>query len=225
MKTRNFFLASFICLSQFLFAQTNMGFTNPEILNVLQGNYDPQVYMPAEIISDPYVISAGMLDEINPDSLKATLFALRTFENRNTGSDTISATRGIGAARTWVLKKFNEYSVASENRLVTGYFQFDLSVCNMGRHKNVVAVLPGNDVTDPSSILIEAHLDSRCAELCDVLCQAEGMEDNASGVALVMELARVMSKYAFDHTIVFVATTGEEQGLVGAEAMAFYASQ
>jgi hypothetical protein len=218
-------LTAISCCCSFLFAQTNMKFTNPEILNVLRGDYDPQVYMPAEMISDPNVISTGMLDEISPDSMKATLFSLRTFANRNTGSDTLSATKGIGAARTWVLKKFNEYSVASENRLVTGYFQFDQNVCNMGRHKNVVAVLPGRDTTDPSMILIEAHLDSRCATLCDIVCLAEGMEDNASGVALVMELARVMSKYTFDHTIVFAAMTGEEQGLVGAEALALYATQ
>ncbi len=65
-------------------------------------------------------------------------------------------------------------------------------------------------------------MDSRCEVLCDGNCPAEGMEDNGSGTALVIELARVMSNYSFPHTIVFMATTGEEQGLFGANAFANY---
>jgi hypothetical protein len=95
----------------------------------------------------------------------------------------------------------------------------------MGRHKDVVAVLPGRDISDPSSIIIEAHLDSRCKDNCDIDCLAQGMEDNGSGVALVVELARVMSQYVFDHTIIFMTVTGEEQGLVGSNAFADYATQ
>ena len=216
-------LISLLCMS-YVQGQQNMHFTNPEIFNVLRGDYNPIDYSPLVVIDDPAYISLALLNEINPDSLKATLFALQKFENRNTGSDTISETRGIGAARKWVLKKFNQYSANQENRLVTGYFQFDEEVCGMGRHKNVVAVLPGRDISDPSSILIEAHLDSRCADVCDVLCLAEGMEDNGSGVALVLELARIMSQFTFDHTIIFATVTGEEQSLVGSGALALFAT-
>lgn len=205
-------------------AQTNMRFTNPDIYNVLKGNYDPQDYLPPFQVDDPAAISEG-LQYVNADSLKSILLELRKFHNRNTGSDTLSSTHGMGAARTWVLNKFNEYSIQSNNRLVTGYFQFDEVVCGMGRHKNVVAVLPGRNTADPSSIIIEAHLDSRCADNCDINCLAEGMEDNGSGVALVLELARVMSSYVFDHTIIFATVTGEEQGLVGSGALAVYAVQ
>ncbi|HUR31611.1 MAG TPA: M28 family peptidase [Saprospiraceae bacterium] len=223
---QRFYFLLLCCLGTIsLCAQTNMKFTNPEMFNVLKGDYDPQTYLPSEIIDDPYDISGALLENINPDSLKATLLVLRKFENRNTGSDTISPIRGIGAARSWVLNKFNQYSVANENRLVTGYFQFDQDVCAMGRHKDVVAVLPGRDISDPSSIIIEAHLDSRCAGNCDIDCLAEGMEDNGSGVALVLELARVMSRFTFDHTIIFMTVTGEEQGLVGSNAFAVYAKQ
>lgn len=206
-------------------AQTNSHFTNPLVIDILRGNYDPQSYSASVVIDDPSTISTALALDINPDSLKSTLLELRTFHNRNTGSDTVSATTGIGAARTWVLNKFNEYSAASEGRLVTGYFQFDQNVCGMARHKNVVAVLPGRDVTDPSSIIIEAHLDSRCADNCDILCRAEGMEDNGSGVALVLELARIMSRFTFDHTIIFMTVTGEEQGLVGSNALAVYGAE
>ncbi len=236
MRTLNFCsianVMKSLILSLFIFAfglpivaQTNMSFTNSEIFDILRGDYDPQSYLPTEIIDDPNIISSGLLEFINPDSLKATLFELRNFENRNTGSDTLSATRGMGAARSWVLKKFNQYSAVNENRLVTGYFQFDQEVCGMSRHKNVVAVLPGNNTNDPSSIIIEAHLDSRCADVCDIDCLAEGMEDNGSGVALVLELARIMSRYIFDHTIIFMTVTGEEQSLVGSGALAQYAVQ
>ena len=206
-----------------LLAQTNIHFTNPVIYDVLKGNYDPQTYMPAFPVDDPYFISERLVTQIRPDSLKATLLALQAFHNRNTGSDTISDSIGIGAARKWVLKQFERFSVQQNSRLLTGYLEFDEEVCDMGRHKNVVAVLPGRDTSDPSSIIIEAHLDSRCKDNCDIDCQAHGMEDNGSGVALVIELARLMSLYVYDHTIIFMTVTGEEQGLVGSNAFADYA--
>lgn len=81
--------------------------------------------------------------------MKSTLLELRKFHNRNTASDTVAADRGIGAARTWVLNKFNLYATRNEDRLVTGYLQFDQDVCGMMRHKNVVVVLPGSDIKDP----------------------------------------------------------------------------
>ena len=209
----------------YIHGQENIHFTNPEIFSVLRGDYDPLMYNASVVIDDPAEISLSLLDMINPDSLKASLLSLRTFENRNTGSDTLSPVRGMGAARTWVLNKFNQYSNANENRLVTGYLKFDQNICGMFSHKNVVAVLPGRNIADPSAIWIEAHLDSRCAGACDLECLAEGMEDNGTGVALVLELARVLSNFTFDHTIVFMATTGEEQTLSGSRAVALYAKQ
>ncbi|MEP6793659.1 MAG: M28 family peptidase [Saprospiraceae bacterium] len=206
-------------------AQTNIHFTNPVIYNVLKGNYNPNDYLPPFPVDDPYVITSQLNNVINPDSLKATLFALEAFHNRNTASDTISETTGIGAARKWVLTQFERLSTQQGGRLVTGYLQFDQDVCGMTSHKDVVAVLPGRDISDPSSVIIEAHLDSRCKDNCDINCLAQGMEDNGSGVALVLELARIMSLYVFDHTIVFMTVTGEEQGLLGANAYSDYALQ
>jgi len=204
-------------------AQENTHFTNPLIFDILKGNYDPADYLPAFPVDDPFAISEDLINRISPDSMKATLLALRTFHNRNTASDTMAVDKGIGAARKWVLSQFDRYSINQSGRLVTGYLQFDQDVCGMERHKNVLAVLPGRDGSDPSCIIIEAHLDSRCADNCDINCLAEGMEDNGSGVALVLELARIMSSYVYDHTIVFMTVTGEEQGLVGSNAFADYA--
>ena len=203
--------------------QSNIHFTNPDIYSVLKGNYDPHLYDPPFPVDDPYFIAQQLAQNVNPDSLKATLIALQAFHNRNTGSDTLSDSIGIGAARKWVLKQFDRISESQSFRLETGYLEFDQPVCGVGRHKNVVAVLPGRDTSDPSCIIIEAHLDSRCKGNCDIDCQAHGMEDNGSGVALVIELARIMSRYVYDHTIVFMTVTGEEQGLVGSGAFAVYA--
>ncbi len=225
MEKNAFLFFAALLLSSISNGQTNIHFTNPAIYNILKGNYNPQDYMAAYPVDDPYFIASQLNSEINPDSLKATLLALQAFHNRNTASDTVSETNGIGAARKWVLSQFDRYSNQQGARLVTGYLQFDTVICTMTRHKNVVAVLPGRNISDPSSIIIEAHLDSRCKDNCDIDCLAQGMEDNASGVALVLELARIMSRFTFNHTIIFVAITGEEQGLDGSTAFAKYAVQ
>jgi hypothetical protein len=90
------------------------------------------------------------------------------------------------------------------------------------QHRNVIAVLPGTDTSLHEVIVIEGHMDSRCENECDITCQAQGIEDNASGAALVLELARVMSKCSYKNTLVFMLTIGEEQGLYGADAFADY---
>jgi len=223
MKSLTHLVILVMMMTSGITAQENTHFTNPLIFDILKGNYDPADYLPAFPLDDPYAISEDLVNRISPDSMKATLLALRTFYNRNTASDTMAVDKGIGAARKWVLSQFDIYSINQSGRLVTGYLQFDQDVCGMERHKNVLAVLPGRDASDPSCIIIEAHLDSRCADNCDINCLAEGMEDNGSGVALVLELARIMSSYVYDHTIVFMLVTGEEQGLVGSNAFADYA--
>ena len=205
------------------FAQPgNLSITSSEVVNILKGAYAPISYNAAIPVSNPGTISSGLVNNISPDSLKKTLFALKGFRNRNSGSDTVSATRGIGAARRWAYNKFMQYSTANGNRLKPAYLQFDMNMCGASRHRNVIAVLPGNQVLDKSVILIEAHIDSRCESLCDIGCNAFGIEDNATGTALVMELARVMSQYTFRNTIVFAIVTGEEQGTDGALALATY---
>jgi hypothetical protein len=209
------------CSCQVL-AQTNMLVTSSEVDNIIKGSFAPATYRASVIISDPTAISAGLVANISPDSMKKTLIAMKGFRNRNSGSDTSSATFGIGAARRWVYNKFMQFSAANGNRLRPAYFQFDRSMCSVNRHRNVLAVLPGSQTTDRSVILIEAHIDSRCEGSCDITCNAFGIEDNATGTALVIELARVMSQYTFRNTIVFAIVTGEEQGKYGADAMAKY---
>jgi hypothetical protein len=204
-------------------AQTNFLCTNPAAEAVMLGNYNPATYAPATVVTDPAAIAATLNAQISPDSLKVYVTRLSQFGNRNTGSDTTSATFGIGAARRWVAAKFQEFDAAAAGRLEVTYFQFDRVICTAGQHRNILAVLPGSDPANHGVVLLEGHIDSRCAGLCDLTCPAEGVEDNASGTALVIELARVMSQFSFPNTVVFMVTIGEEQGLYGAEAFAEYA--
>ena len=207
------------------FAQTNIISTNLLAEKIMLGNYNPITYKATKVLNLPDTITKGINKRISADSLKAYLEVLRTFKNRNTGSDTISKITGIGAARRWVYSKFIQLGKSNENRLIPSYLQFDQAICGRNQHRNIFAVLPGSDTSDKSVIIIEAHIDSRCKDVCDTACLAEGMEDNGSGTALVLELARVMSKYSYNHTIVFLITIAEEQGLNGAEAFADYVQQ
>lgn len=208
-----------------LLSQTNLKVTNTTAEQVMLGNYNPDDYAASTVINHPQDIINGIHEELSTDSLQAYITRLSEFKTRNTGSDTLSTTEGMGAARNWIESKFQQFSAANENRLLSGFFQFDQNICGMSRHKNVIAVLPGIDVTNHSLIIIEGHMDSRCEGNCDVDCEAQGVEDNASGTVLVMELARVMSQYSFNSTIIFMATTAEEQGLLGANAFAEWIEQ
>ncbi|MBK6995006.1 MAG: M28 family peptidase [Lewinellaceae bacterium] len=206
-------------------AQTNILSTTPLAEQILLGNYNPTDYAPATATPLlPTELAAQLQANISPDSLKAYIIRLSEFGTRNSGSDTLSATTGIGAARRWTHQKFAEFGAANAGRLIPSYLQFDLAICGVNQHRNIFAVLPGSD---PASgvVLVEGHIDSRCDVLCDTACLAEGVEDNATGTALVLELARVMSRYQFANTVVFVATIAEEQGLLGAEAFADYIQQ
>lgn len=216
----------FLLSPLFALAQTNILTTDPLAEQILLGNYDPANYAASTVVTAPAVISAGLNTRVSPDSLKSYILKMSTFKNRNTYSDTLSPVIGIGAARRWVHQKFEEFDNQHENRLVVSYLQFNhASECGPGQFRNIMAILPGANPANNGVILIEGHLDSRCDSLCDISCLADGIEDNATGTALVMELARVMSDYTFENTIVFMATVGEEQGLLGAEAFALYCQQ
>jgi hypothetical protein len=208
------------------FCQTNVHFTNAIATNVLAGNYNPGDYA-SSATTNPHAIALEIEGNIQPDSLRSYLERMSLFETRNTGSDTLSLNRGIGAARSWALNRFNQISADNDNRLVSSYLHWERNVCGASKHKNIVAILPGaalgtTNTTAAGIVIVEAHFDSRCGTGCDTTCQAHGMEDNGSGSALVLELARVMAKYQFDRTIVFMLTVAEEQGLYGAQALADY---
>ncbi len=220
---RNLLLFAFTAFGTVVFSQTNILVTNPLADAVLKGNYTPSDYAASNAIDDKSAIVQGINAGVNPDSLKAYIIRMAEFYNRNTGSDTLSPVTGIGAARQWAYDKFTEFSAQNENRLLVSYLRFDQTICSVTRHRNIFAVLPGSDVNNHEVVIIEGHIDSRCLGVCDTACLAEGIEDNASGAALVLELARVMSQNTYRNSIVFMLTIGEEQGLYGANAFSQYA--
>ncbi|MDZ7848990.1 MAG: M28 family peptidase [Owenweeksia sp.] len=200
-----------LMLPLLLLGQSNIRLSNGSVLSVLKANYNPASYAPTTSISGHDQILCELQNNVSTDTLQAYLEKLASFSTRNTWSDTSSGTRGIGAARRWVHQKFVQYGSRNENRLLPAYLVFDVTgnVCgDLYGTKNVLGVLPGRDTTHHDILIIEGHMDSRCAGRCDTSCAAPGVEDNGSGTALVMELARLMSRYHFDRTIVFMATTG-----------------
>ena len=202
---------------------SNITCSNALAEKVMRGNYTPAEF-PAPFLSvRADSLPAFLLGKISSDSMKAYTIRLAAFHNRNAGSDTTSSAKGIGAARRWIFNKFQHWSASSGNRLIPAYLSFNQAICSINLHRNVLAVLPGTDTSDRSLILIEGHMDSRCEGLCDTACLAQGVEDNASGTVLTMELVRVMAGMNLKRTIVFMITTAEEQGLYGAEAFADYA--
>ncbi len=171
-----------------------------------------------------------MLAEISPQQLQATLTTLVGFGTRHTLSDATSETRGIGAARRWIKAEMERGAQASgrvEDRAMR--VEFDVHVLAPDGKRvdrevevvNVVAVLPGQlPVARERRYYVVGHYDSRVSDAMNRDSDAPGANDDGSGTALVIELARVMARYEFDATLVFMATAGEEQGLLGARGHA-----
>ena len=172
---------------------------------------------------DPEIES--MLNEISADSLKVNMYKLVSFGTRNTLSTQLSATRGIGAARNWILSKFNEYAKNSNGRLTAfidtvRYMPDGKRVDRPINLGNVVATLKGTDPNDKRIFIISGHMDNMRTKVMDSVGDAPGANDDGSGTVAVMECARVMSKRSFPATIIFVTVAGEEQGLIGANFIA-----
>ncbi len=175
------------------------------------------------INKDPLI--EKMAAEVNADSLRSYIQKLVTFGTRSTLSTTTHPTKGIGAAREWVAAKFREFASHSNGRMTVQLDRWLLqpdkrridTTVDMG---NPMAWLKGTDPTDTRIFIISGHLDSRATDVMNRTIDAPGANDDGSGVAAVMECARILSKHSFPATILFVAFSGEEQGLFGAEHLA-----
>jgi hypothetical protein len=168
---------------------------------------------------------SNMIKEVNADSLQSYIKTMVAFGTRSTVSSTTDKKKGIGAAREWVLTKFNQFAVASGGRLTasvdtttyTGDGRRVKEPINLG---NTVATLKGTDPNDNRIFVISGHLDSRRTDVMDGTNDAPGANDDGSGSAAVIECARIMSKHSFPATIIFVTVSGEEQGLLGSRVLA-----
>ncbi|HMU46722.1 MAG TPA: M28 family metallopeptidase [Chitinophagaceae bacterium] len=166
-----------------------------------------------------------MVKEVSKDSLESYVKKMVSFGTRNTLSTQTNPNRGIGAARNWVLSRFNDFAKRSGGRLSAFIDTITLTPDNRRVNRpvllgNVVATLKGADPADDRIFIISGHLDNMRSNVMDSTGDAPGANDDASGVAAVIECARIMSKHSFPATILFVAMSGEEQGLLGANFMA-----
>ena len=166
---------------------------------------------------DPEI--AKMVKEVSAKNIEATIRKLVSFGTRNTLSEQDNPTRGIGAARDWIYQEFVKISKDCGGCLDVQKEAFVQPKANRIPEPttltNVFAILNGK--TDAKRYyVVSGHYDSMCSSPTDAKCDAPGANDDASGTAVSIELARVMSKRSFDATIVFMAVPGEEQGLLGA---------
>ncbi len=166
----------------------------------------------------------AMVKEVSADSLRAYVDKLVSFGTRHTAS-AVDKKRGIGASREWVVQKFNEWGKASGGRMTA--FVDTITLQPDGRRisqatllGNAMGVLKGTDPADKRIYIISGHIDSRVSDVMNAKNDAPGANDDGSGVAAVMECARIMSKSSFPATVIFVAVSGEEQGLLGAGYLA-----
>ncbi len=180
-----------------------------------QNNYDKVIF---NIISD-----------ISEERIKDDIVTLANFGTRHTLSDTVSNKRGIGAARRWIKKTFESISEDCNNCLEVfdqkNYFKKNnLRLIKDVWINNVIAIQRGSKYPN-RYVLMSGDIDSRVSDPNDFISDSPGANDNASGMAGTIEAARVLSKYKFDNSIVYVGLSGEEQGLYGGKGLAEYAKK
>ena len=176
-----------------------------------------------QISSKPNPQIEKILGEISAANIEAIMRKLVGFGTRHTLSSQDDPARGIGAAWRWIKEEMDRYSRESGGRLIVTTDEFiqqpTQRVAQATKVVNVVATLPGSQPESKDRVyVVSGHYDSCvCSQgMTDATSDAPGASDDASGTAVVMEMARVMSKYQFDATLVFLAVAGEEQGLLGA---------
>lgn len=165
---------------------------------------------------------------VQASRIESDVRRLAAFGTRHTLSDTVSPTRGIGAARRWIFDEFTRISQACGGCLEVQYVSEVIPGNPQGRIPvdtrvvNVVAIQRGQ--TDPGRyVLIQGHYDSRVTDALNATADAPGANDDATGTSAAIEAARVLSQHRFDATLVYSALAGEEQGLNGAQILVRHA--
>ncbi|MFN3756653.1 MAG: M28 family metallopeptidase [Flavobacterium sp.] len=171
-----------------------------------------------------------MIKGVSAERIEKDIRTLTNFGTRNTFSDTVSNTRGIGAARRWIKSEFELISKDCKNCLDV-FYQKDYVTTNEGERVpkdtwivNVAAIQRGKKYPN-RFIIMSGDIDSRNSDPVDAVGDAPGANDNASGMAGTIEAARVLSKYSFDNSIIYLGLSGEEQGLFGGKGFANYAKE
>jgi Peptidase family M28 len=165
----------------------------------------------------------ALLRQVDPSRLQATVERLVQFGTRNTLSSQTDPVRGIGAATAWVFDQMQAIAATSGGRMTVQKQSFVQSpgprIPTPTTITNVIATLQGT-ATPQRFYVVTGHLDSRVTDVLDFTSDAPGADDDGSGVAAVLELARLFATRQFPGTLVFATVAGEEQGLFGSAFMA-----
>ncbi|MAD96730.1 MAG: peptidase M28 [Flavobacteriaceae bacterium] len=186
------------------------------ISSVISGQTDTRIY--------------DIIQNVSEERLKNDVTTLANFGTRHTLSDTISDTRGIGAARRWIKQEFDNIS-RDCNGCLEVFFQNNFfpkgtnsRIVKDVNIVNVVAIQRGTKYPN-RFIVMSGDIDSRISDSNNYTDDSPGANDNATGMAGAMEAARVLSKYKFESSIIYVGLSGEEQGLFGGQGLAKYAKE
>lgn len=171
-----------------------------------------------------------MLAEFDAKNIERIIRKLVSFGTRNTLSEQDNPTRGIGAARDFLYDEFQKIAATSGGRMTVEKQTFEQAaggrIPQPTKLTNVFATLKGTQAESTNRVyVVSGHYDSMCSSPTDAKCDAPGANDDASGTAAVVEMARVMATRQFDATIIFMCVPGEEQGLLGAAYFAEQAKQ
>ncbi len=172
---------------------------------------------------DPNISS--MIEKVSAANIESTVRKLADFGTRHSFSTRSSKEKGIGAACDWLINQFEEIAKDAKGRMIVKLDSFYVEpdgrrIPRRIMMTNPTAILKGTDKSDDRVFIVAAHIDSRNENPNDSTSLAPGANDDASGVAAVLELARIMAEQKFPATIVFAAFSGEEQGLHGASFLA-----
>ena len=170
----------------------------------------------------------SIIDQVSAERIEQDITSLVNFGTRHTLSDTLSNKTGIGAARRWIKKSF-ENTAANCGDCLEVFYQGNLvkkgtngRIVKDVNIVNVVAIQRGSKYPN-KFIIMSGDIDSRVSDPTDYTSTSPGANDNASGMAGTLEAARVLSKYTFENSIIYVGLSGEEQGLFGGKGLAEYA--
>ena len=165
----------------------------------------------------------ALIRQIDPDRIQATITKLVSFGTRHTASSQTDPNRGIGAATKWVTDQMNSFAANSNGRMTVQQQTFVQPVSSTipvpTTITNVIATIQGT-ATPERFYVITGHLDSRVSDVLNFTDDAPGADDDGSGVAVVLELARLFATHQFPGTLVLATVAGEEQGLFGSAHMA-----
>jgi len=171
-----------------------------------------------------------IINSVSAERIEADITTLANFGTRHTLSDTVSDTRGIGAARRWIKSNFDKISQDCNNCLDVFYQKNFVEKGDNERItkdvwiNNVAAIQKGTKYPN-RYIIMSGDIDSRISDSNNFTDDSPGANDNASGMAGAMEAARVLSKYKFENSIIYLGLSGEEQGLYGGKGFAEYAKK